>query len=165
MIKDRDAIRQELLACLMGVWDHVKNHGDYGADNWVLRWFGVLPAPRESRRLLGPHILTERDLVGLRLFEDRVAHGGWTLDTHPPGGIYSPEPPSAHIRTDDVYSIPLRSLYSRNVHNLMMAGRCASCTHMAMASSRVAATGAVMGHLGPATAASPRGSVHPGAWG
>ncbi len=153
IIKDRDEIRQELLACLMGVWDHVKNHGDYGADNWALRWFGVLPAPRESRRLLGPHILTERDLVGLYLFEDRVAHGGWTIDTHPPGGIYSPEPPCTHVSTDDVYSIPLRSLYSRNVHNLMMAGRCASCTHMAMASTRVAATGAVMGQAAGTAAA------------
>ncbi|MGD9494771.1 MAG: FAD-dependent oxidoreductase [Armatimonadota bacterium] len=145
MIKDQDQIRQELLACLFGVWDHIKNHGDHGAENWALRWFGVLPAKRESRRLMGPHVLTENDIMQCRLFDDRVAHGGWSIDTHPPKGIYSPERPSWHLKSEDVYSIPLRCLYSRNVPNLMMAGRCASATHMGMASTRVAATGAAMG--------------------
>jgi len=145
MIKDQDRIRQELLACLFGVWDHLKNHGDHGAENWALRWFGVLPAKRESRRLMGPEILTENHILEQTLFDDRVAHGGWSIDTHPPKGIYSPEPPSRHQQFEDVYSIPLRCLYSRNVANLMMAGRCASCTHMAMGSTRVAATGAAMG--------------------
>lgn len=145
MIKDQDQIRQELLACLFGVWDHIKNHGDYGAENWALRWFGVLPAKRESRRLMGPTILTENDILEQTVFDDRVAHGGWSIDTHPPKGIYSPERPSWHRQFEDVYSIPLSALYSRNVPNLLMAGRCASCTHMAMGSTRVAATGAAMG--------------------
>lgn len=145
MIKDQDQIRQELLACLFGVWDHIKNHGDYGAENWALRWFGVLPAKRESRRLMGPTILTENHILEQTVFDDRVAHGGWSIDTHPPKGIYSPERPSWHRQFEDVYSVPLSALYSRNVPNLMMAGRCASCTHMAMGSTRVAATGAAMG--------------------
>ncbi len=153
MIKDQDEIRQELLACLLGVWDHIKNHGDHGAENWALRWFGVLPAKRESRRLMGPHILTENDIMESRVFEDRIAHGGWSIDTHPPRGIYSPERPSWHLLSEDVYSIPLRSLYSRIVPNLMMAGRCASCTHMGMGSTRVAATGAAMGQAVGAAAA------------
>ncbi len=153
MIKDQDEIRRELLACLMGVWDYAKNSGNFDAENWALRWFGVLPAKRESRRLMGPHILTECDLLDQRLFDDRIAHGGWSVDTHPPKGIYDPRPPSWHVHLPDVYSIPLRSLYSRNVPNLMMAGRCASCTHMAMGSTRVAATGAAMGQAVGAAAA------------
>ncbi len=153
MIKDQDEIRQELLACLFGVWDYAKNSGEFDAENWAMRWFGVLPAKRESRRLMGPHILTERDVMEQRVFEDRIAHGGWSVDTHPPAGIYDPTPPSWHLHVPDLYSIPLRSLYSRNVHNLMMAGRCASCTHMAMGSTRVAATGAAMGQAVGAAAA------------
>ena len=145
MIKDQDTIRKELLACLFGVWDHIKNHGDHGAENWALRWFGVIPAKRESRRLMGPEILTENHILEHTVFPDRVAHGGWSIDTHPPKGIYSPDPPSWHRKSEDVYSIPLRCLYSRNVHNLFMAGRCASATHMGMASTRVAATAAAMG--------------------
>ncbi len=153
MIKDQDEIREELLACLMGVWDYAKNSGKFDAENWALRWFGVLPAKRESRRLMGPHILTECDLLETRVFDDRIAHGGWSVDTHPPAGIYDPTPPSWHLHLPDIYSIPLSSLYSRNIPNLMMAGRCASCTHMAMGSTRVAATGAAMGQAVGAAAA------------
>ncbi len=146
IIKDAEQIRDELLACMMGVWDHVKNRCDkVDATNWALTWFGFVPGKRESRRLLGDHILTENDLLNTVAFEDAVCHGGWSIDTHPPGGIHSPEPPCSFIGLPDVYGIPLRSLYSRNVGNLLMAGRNASCTHMAMASTRVAATGAVMG--------------------
>jgi hypothetical protein len=144
-VKDKEAIRDELMACLMGVWDHVKNGGRHGADNWVLKWFGWLPGHRESRRIIGDLVLTENDLMSSVLFDDRVAHGGWPMDTHPPGGIYSSEPPATFLQMPDIYSIPLRALYSRDVGNLFMAGRCASCTHMAMSSTRLAATGAVMG--------------------
>jgi hypothetical protein len=52
-----------------------------------------------------------------------------------------------------MYDIPLRCLYSRNVGNLLMAGRVASCTHMAMGSTRVAATGAAMGQAAGTAAA------------
>ena len=154
IVKDCEQIRDELLACLMGVWDHIKNRCDkVDATNWALTWFGFVPGKRESRRLLGHHILTENDLVNAVQFEDAVCHGGWSIDTHPPGGIYSSEPPATFITLDDIYGIPLRALCSRNIENLMMAGRNASCTHMAMASTRVAATGAVMGQAVGAAAA------------
>lgn len=145
-IKDKETIRDELLALMMGVWDHIKNGGRHGADNWVLKWFGWVPGHRESRRIVGDHILTENDLMESVAFEDRVAHGGWPMDTHPPGGMYSDEPPSHYLHTPDMYSIPLRALYARDVSNLFMAGRCISATHMAMSSTRLAATGAAMGH-------------------
>lgn len=144
-VKDKEVIRDELMACLMGVWDHIKNGGRHGADNWVIKWFAWLPGHRESRRIIGDLILTENDLMDPVLFEDRVAHGGWAMDTHPPGGIHSSEPPATFLRMPDIYSIPLRALYCRDVGNLFMAGRCISATHMAMSSTRLAATGAAMG--------------------
>ncbi|MBU0609120.1 MAG: FAD-dependent oxidoreductase [Armatimonadetes bacterium] len=153
VIKDYEAIRDHLLACLMGLWDHVKNGGRHGAENWALTWFAFVPGKRESRRIIGEHILTEVDLLELRQFPDAVAHGGWSIDTHPPGGIHSPEPPSKHLNTPDVYGIPLRCLISCDRPNLMMAGRCHSATHMAMASTRVAATGAAMGQAAGTAAA------------
>lgn len=163
IIKDAEEIRDELLACMMGVWDHVKNRCDkVDATNWALTWFGFVPGKRESRRLLGDHILTENDLADLVEFEDAVCHGGWWMDTHPPGGIRSPEPPASFISFDDIYAIPLRALYSRNIENLMMAGRNISCTHMAMSSTRVAATGAVMGQaVGTAAAMCAAGDCIP----
>ena len=53
-IKDNESIRDELLAIMLGIWDHIKNGGDHGADNWVLDWFGFLPGKRESRRFNRP---------------------------------------------------------------------------------------------------------------
>ena len=42
-IKDNESIRDELLAIMLGVWDHDKNGGNHDADNWALDWFGFLP--------------------------------------------------------------------------------------------------------------------------
>lgn len=154
IIHDTEQIRDELIACLLGVWDYFKNYsGRPDAANWELTWWGFLPGHRESRRLLGPHVLTENDLLENRQFNDAIGHGGWPIDTHPPGGIYAQEPPCVFHHAADVYQIPLRSLYSRNVPNLFMAGRNASCTHMAMASTRVMGTCAVMGQAAGTAAA------------
>ena len=49
-IHDTDACRDELLKIAYGVWDHMKNYGDHGVENWELEWIGFLPGKRESRR-------------------------------------------------------------------------------------------------------------------
>ncbi len=153
IIHDTEKIRDELLACLMGVWDWHKNYSGAAVENWALTWWGFLPGHRESRRLLGPYIFTENDLLENRQFEDAIGHGGWPIDTHPPAGIFSSEPPCDFGQQIGVYQIPLRCLYSRNVPNLFMAGRDASCTHLAMASARVMGTCAVMGQAAGTAAA------------
>ncbi|MGQ9632546.1 MAG: FAD-dependent oxidoreductase [bacterium] len=152
-IKDNELIRDELLKIALGIWDHIKNQGDHGAENWALDWVGFLPGKRESRRFLGDHVLTQSDLQNAVLFEDRVAYGGWPIDLHPPEGIYSSEPPCAQHHLENLYSIPLRCLYSRNVENMFMAGRNISATHVAFASTRVMATCAVMGQAAGTAAA------------
>ncbi len=164
ILHDTEKIRDELIACLMGVWDFHKNHsGTEGAENWDLTWWGFLPGHRESRRLLGPYILTEVDLVENRQFDDAIGHGGWPIDTHPPAGLFSPEPPCTFLHAPEVYGIPLRALYSRNVPNLFMAGRNISCTHMAMGSTRVMGTGSVVGQAaGSAAALCARAGCVPG---
>jgi len=156
MTRDTERVRDELVATLLGLWDHIKNHCPQCRDlarTWELEWFGWVPGKRETRRLLGDHILTELDLVEARPFEDAVAHGGWPIDLHPPWGIYDREPPALMLPLEDIYSIPLRALYSRNVENLLFAGRCASATHVAFGSTRLAATGAAMGQAAGTAAA------------
>jgi len=152
-LADNERIRDELLRIALGMWDHIKNGGDHGAENWALDWIGMLPGKRESRRFVGDHMLTQQDVQNAVLFEDRVAYGGWPIDLHPPEGIESPEPPCAQHRLDDLFSIPLRSLYSRNIENMLMAGRHISATHVAFASTRVMATCAVMGQAAGTAAA------------
>jgi hypothetical protein len=160
-LKDNAAIRHELLRIALGVWDYVKNSGEHpGAANFSLDWIGALPGKRESRRFLGPHVLTQQDLEAGRVFPDAVAYGGWPLDLHPPSGVDAiDEPPCHHVHLRHLYTIPLRALHSRNVANLFFAGRNISATHVAFASTRVMATCAVMGQaIGTAAALV---TVHP----
>ena len=147
-VRDNERIRFELLGIVMGVWDYIKNSGKFPSSaNWALDWVGMLPGKREARRLIGDHILTQMDLMGLTTpFDDAVCIGGWNLDEHPPTGFENPElPPYVSVKLKEVYNIPLRSLYSRNVSNLFMAGRNISATHTAFSSTRVMGTCSVEG--------------------
>lgn len=153
-ITDNDIIRHELLAIAYGVWDHLKNGGDHGADNWVLTWVGMLPGKRESRRLTGRVVLTENDVVQARDWPDAVAYGGWYIDLHPPRGVDDPDAPACtHIPVSHLYSIPLRCTMSPNIDNLLFAGRNLSATHVAFASTRVMATCGVIGQAAGIAAA------------
>lgn len=146
VIRDAEIIRDELLKAVFGVWDHIKNGGDHHAENMELDWVGFLPGKRESRRLLGPYVLTENDCSTGRHFPDAVAYGGWPMDVHTVEGfLQAGDEPTVWLKLPDVYTIPYRSLYSMNIKNLFLAGRAISCTHMAFASTRVMATCAVIG--------------------
>ena len=144
-IYDAQTINEELIKTAYGVWDHIKNHGDHGMENWELEWIGFLPGKRESRRYEGIYTLTQQDLEEGHTFNDAVAFGGWTMDNHNPKGFKFMGYSSHHIAVKVPYQIPFRSLYSKNVPNLMFAGRNISATHMAMSSTRVMATCAVVG--------------------
>ncbi|HET6423746.1 MAG TPA: FAD-dependent oxidoreductase [Planctomycetaceae bacterium] len=164
-IRDNERIRFELLSIVTGVWDYIKNSGEVkGAENWGMDWVGMVPGKRESRRIEGEHILTQQDVMGLNGdFDDAVCIGGWPLDEHPPSGFDNPEiPPFTSIKLPEVYNIPLRSFISKDISNLMMAGRNASCSHVAFTSTRVMATCAVMGQaLGTAAAQCVKTGVTP----
>ena len=69
IIDEYEEIRDELVSCIYGVWDHLKNGGDHGAENYDLEWVGMLPGVRESRRLVGDYILNENDVLSNRVFE------------------------------------------------------------------------------------------------
>jgi hypothetical protein len=146
-ISDNEMIRDELLAIMMGVWDHIKNSGHHPeSENWALDWFGFVPGKRESRRFVGKTRLTQGDLEEAVHFDDVIAYGGWPMDTHPPQGIEAKDSDPCHQPiTNYVYGIPLRALVSANVENLMFAGRNISATHIAFSSTRVMATCGVMG--------------------
>ncbi|MBN1345783.1 MAG: FAD-dependent oxidoreductase [Phycisphaerae bacterium] len=145
-VKDNEKIRDDLLAILLGVWDHIKNGGDHGAENWALDWFGFLPGKRESRRFIGRHVLSQSDLMESRPFEDAIAYGGWTMDLHVPEGVDAPDrAPTVFNSVPHLYEIPLRSCVSRDVSNLMFAGRNLSASHVAFGSTRLMATCAAVG--------------------
>jgi len=154
-IKDNRQIRRELLAVVMGVWDYIKNSGEHpDAETWALEWVGMIPGKRESRRILGDHVMIQQELEQAEEYPDRVAYGGWPMDDHPPGGIYRSDlEPARQIQFRQPYNIPLRSLYSVNRPNLLMAGRDISASHVAFSSTRVMATCSTMGQAVGTTAA------------
>ncbi len=140
--------KHKLLGYAYGVWDYMKNSGKFPqTENFALDWVSSLPGKRESRRFIGDYILSEPDMLGNKQFTDAVAFGGWSLDEHNPGGIENlSEPPSYfHEDFEEAYQIPFRSLYSKNVPNLLFAGRNISQTHIALSSSRIMATCALEG--------------------
>ena len=141
-IADNEEIYRKLLSILFGVWDHVKNGGDHGAANYAINWISSIPGKRESRRLMGDYILSQKDLEDHPHFRDTVAYGGWPIDIHPPEGVFGKGRPGSAppIIFPGTYPIPFRCLYSRNIGNLMMAGRNISVTHVALGSTRVMAT-------------------------
>ena len=146
IIDDYEDIRDELYAYFYGVWDHIKNGGDHGAQNYDLEWVGALPGMRESRRLKGDYILNERDVLEHRMFEDGVAYGGWGVDLHAPHGLKDRDLLPSRVWTfDGTYTVPYRCYYSKNIKNLFMAGRNISASKLGMASTRVIGTCAVGG--------------------
>ena len=145
VVHDNERIRDELQNVCYGIWDYIKNSGRFDADTLTLEWIGAVPGKREYRRFVGDHVLIQQEVLEQREFEDRVAFGGWSIDLHPAGGVYAEEKGSLHWHPDGNYHIPLRSLYSKNVRNMWMAGRNISASHVAFGSTRVMATCAVLG--------------------
>ncbi len=155
-IGDTEKVRDELLKVAFGVWDHMKNHGDHGAENWELEWVGFLPGKRESRRYVGDYMLTQNDVEQHPVFPDTVAYGGWQIDDHLPGGFRLGGFEGSHLhkrRLTEPYGIPYRCLYSKNIDNLMFAGRNISATHLGLSTSRVMGTVGVLGQAAGTAAA------------
>jgi len=145
IIDETETINEELYKCLFGIWDHIKNSGDHGASTYELNWIGSVAGMRESRRLVGDYILSENDILSSRIFNDAVAYGGWPMDMHAPRGLFEPSFPTKHINSPGSYTIPYRCYYSKNIQNLMMAGRDISATHLAFGSTRVMGTCSIGG--------------------
>lgn len=147
-VHDTEEIKWELWKVVYGVWNYIKNSGNFpDAENLTLEWVGTIPGKRESRRFEGDYIIKQQDIVEQRTHVDAVAYGGWSIDLHPADGVFSEKPGCNQWHAKGVYQIPYRSLYSKNISNLFLAGRIISATHVAFASTRVMATGA---HIGQA---------------
>ncbi|MBE7038092.1 MAG: FAD-dependent oxidoreductase [Ruminococcaceae bacterium] len=147
-ILDTENVRDELLKVVFGIWDHIKNYGDHGAENWELEWVGFLPGKRETVRCTGDYTLTQNDIENGGKFDDVIAYGGWPMDDHNPKGIKAigkDEVPSKMFPAPSPYGIPYRVLYSKNIDNLFFAGRNISATHAAMSSARVMGTCSLLG--------------------
>jgi hypothetical protein len=140
-IYETEDIKWELWKVVYGIWNHIKNSGEYeDVENLTLEWAGTIPGKRESRRFEGLYRLKQQDIVEQTSFYDAVAFGGWALDLHPADGVYSDLPSCIQYHSKGVYDIPLRCYVSKDIDNLFFAGRIISASHVAFGSSRVMAT-------------------------
>lgn len=145
-IHESEDIKWELWKVVYGVWDYIKNSGEFpDAENLTLEWVGTIPGKRESRRFEGLYMIKQQDLVNQVQFEDAVSYGGWAVDLHPSDGVYDSKPGCTQYHSKGIYQIPLRSMLSKNITNLFLGGRVISATHVAFGSTRVMATTALSG--------------------
>lgn len=146
-IQDAERIRDHVLRAIYGSFANAKQHPKNAT--WKLKWVAYVGGKRESRRLVGDHIYTMRDATERREFPDAVVVERRDVDTHyqrkETGEKVDFLSKALFYDTGGDYFIPFRSLYSKDIGNLMMAGRCFSCSHIGLAGPRVMNTCGQMG--------------------
>ncbi|GHT09718.1 pyridine nucleotide-disulfide oxidoreductase [Planctomycetales bacterium] len=169
---DAERIRDNGLRAAYGHWSYMKNQSKpewrEKADTQKLGWVAFVAGKRESRRLMGDIVLQEQDVVQREIYLDASFITTWTLDLHYPETknekFFSKEAfrTIAKHKHVQAYAVPYRTLYSKNVSNLFMAGRCISVTHVALGSIRVMRTGGMMGEVvGMATSLAVKNNTTP----
>ncbi len=146
-VKDAEQIRDHLLRAIYGSFANAKKHPKNA--KVALKWVAYVAGKRESRRLMGDYVYTMRDMAERRTFDDAVVEEVRDVDAHYQIAVTgSPETflsKALFYDTGGMYFIPFGSLYSKSISNLMMAGRCFSCSHIGLCGPRVMKTCGQMG--------------------
>lgn len=148
--QDAEGIRDHLFCAIYGTFATAKRMNPAEYANLELERVGYVPAGGESRRLMGDYILTEPDVRSGKIFPDAAALCSGHFCLHYAGDKYD-------FRLGDwkwipvpAFSVPFRCLYSRNIENLLMAGKHISVTHIAGSATKTMLNG---GQTGVATGA------------
>lgn len=144
---DAEQIRDHMLRAIYGSFANAKKHPKNATV--ALKWVAHIAGKRESRRLIGDYIYTMRDATERRSFPDTVVVERREVDAHyqlaVTGSPLDFLAKALFHKTGGDYYVPFRCLYSRNISNLMMAGRCFSCSHIGLCGPRVMNTCGQMG--------------------
>lgn len=147
-IWESEYVRDTMFRIAAGYFDWLKNSwkDKKRVATYELKNLGTYNAKRESRRLIGDYIMTQNDFKGSATFNDSVCYAGWNIDVHHIKGIFSGKSGEFNLNEEiPLTPIPYRCLYSKNISNMFMAGRCASVSHIGLGACRVQMTGASMG--------------------
>ncbi|HZQ73511.1 MAG TPA: FAD-dependent oxidoreductase [Burkholderiales bacterium] len=106
---------------------------------------------RETRRITGEYQLTDADVLGCASFEDTIGVNGWPIEEHVAGDVRWRLPPIPQSRGFN--HLPYRMLLPLGVENLLVAGRCASMTHLGQSAARVSGACFAMGEAAGTAAA------------
>lgn len=153
-IREAEQIRDYGMLVVFSNWSWLKNEsGLEKYKNLALDWVAYIAGKRESRRLLGDHILTENDILDFVIYPDAAGSTTWSIDLHYPDPKNTKYFPNKEFKAIAVqnniypYPVPYRCLYSRNIENLFMAGRNISVTHIALGTTRVMRACGIMGEV------------------
>jgi hypothetical protein len=154
-VTEAEFIRDYSLRVIYGNWAFMKNHSRQKDQytNHKLDWVAYIGGKRESRRLMGDLILCQQDIQQHVIYPDAFVVATWLIDLHYPDPQNTKHFPDTEFRSiaefgeKEHYPVPYRCLYSRNVSNLMMAGRNISVTHVALGTTRTMRTCGMMGEL------------------
>jgi FAD dependent oxidoreductase len=105
---------------------------------------------RESRRIVGRYTLTRDDVLQARQFDDAIARSAYPIDIHNPSGSGTT---THRLAPGESYEIPFRTMLPVNREQLLVAGRCISTTHEALASTRLTPTVMTLGQAAGTAAA------------
>ena len=115
------------------IYDFMKKHADGLEDSFLMMTASEIGV-RESRMIVGDHVLTEEECKQCITFEDAIAACNYDIDIHNPEGAGTSH---YYFGEGEYYTIPYRSLIPRGVENVLVAGRCISSDHGAQASYRI----------------------------
>jgi len=154
-VLEAERVRDHGLLVVYSNWSYLKNHSSV-KDEFayrVLDWVAYVAGKRESRRLVGDVMLTQNDILHQVPYEDATCATSWSIDLHypdPANTAFFPGEEFKAVCTQEyieIYPIPYRCFYSKNIPNLFMAGRNISVTHVALGTVRVMRTTAMMGEV------------------
>ena len=171
-VREGEAIRDHNFRAVYGFWDYLKNRSPFREKhvNGEIYFLAYVLGKRDAHRIVGDYVLTANDLLENRVYPDGVVTTTWYLDLHFPHPALSRKFPDGEFRaaafgdpdweravgerrwvgkslTIRAYPIPFRSFYSRDVPNLLMAGKNISGTYAALSSYRVQNTAGMMGTM------------------
>lgn len=104
-----------------------------GLGKTCVDYTGVHAGIRQTRSIVGVKTLRDADVLECRKFEDGIVRSAWPIEHH------DGDTPYIHFLHGDFYEVPFHCLVPKDGENLIVAGRCVSAEHRALASARVVA--------------------------
>jgi len=157
-LNDLELIRDWNLRAVFGAFSSLKRNLPEKYSTQTMAWVACIGGNRESRLLTGDVVLSGEDIQSGRKFEDGLVATTWGLDLHYPKEeymkTYKDNPfisraEFGHFEGEkkEGYLVPYRTLYSREIENLFMAGRNISVERLALGTTRVMRTCGMMGEV------------------
>ncbi|MCD8295316.1 MAG: FAD-dependent oxidoreductase, partial [Clostridia bacterium] len=153
---DAERIRDYGMYVCYSNWAYIKNRSSFRDEfsHAYLAWVAYLAGKRESRRIIGDFVLTENDLVNFVVYPDGCASTSWYIDDHLPDPLNARTFKDPYLAKEGsiltplgFYPIPYRCFYSKDLCNMFMAGRDISVSHLALGTTRVMRTTAMIGEV------------------